>query len=192
MARRSNLSTRYAYKQLMSSINQAKNDIEYRIKKLLVRIGKDTVEKIKEYVLDFFYNSVPESNVYDRLGEMGGFLGTITYEVDESNLSIKIFCDWGKLKFTSGGPGKMPHHIDVYTGELFTEGLYDYIMYGDWNRTMLPKSIINGFDGISEELQKEINDWLNDYLTSKIVNALEQEGIKIKIINKNIQILGKV
>lgn len=192
MARRSNLSTRYAYKQLMSSINQAKNDIEYRIKKLLVRIGKDTVEKIKEYVLDFFYNSVPESNVYDRLGEMGGFLGTITYEVDESNLSIKIFCDWEKLKFTSGGPGKMPHHIDVYTGELFTEGLYDYIMYGDWNRTMLPKSIINGFDGISEELQKEINDWLNDYLTSKIVNALEQEGIKIKIINKNIQILGKV
>lgn len=192
MARRSNLSTRYAYKQLMSSINQAKNDIEYRIKKLLVRIAKDTVEKIKEYVLDFFYNSVPESNVYDRLGEMGGFLGTITYEVDESNLSIKIFCDWEKLKFTSGGPGKMPHHIDVYTGELFTEGLYDYIMYGDWNRTMLPKSIINGFDGISEELQKEINDWLNDYLTSKIVNALEQEGIKIKIINKNIQILGKV
>lgn len=192
MARRSNLSTRYAYKQLMSSINQAKNDIEYRIKKLLVRIGKDTVEKIKEYVLDFFYNSVPESNVYDRLGEMGGFLGTITYEVDESNLSIKIFCDWEKLKFTSGGPGKMPHHIDVYTGELFTEGLYDYIMYGDWNRTMLPRSIINGFDGISEELQKEINDWLNDYLTSKIVNALEQEGIKIKIINKNIQILGKV
>lgn len=192
MARRSNLSTRYAYKQLMSSINQAKNDIEYRIKKLLVRIAKDTVEKIKEYVLDFFYNSVPESNVYDRLGEMGGFLGTITYEVDESNLSIKIFCDWEKLKFTSGGPGKMPHHIDVYTGELFTEGLYDYIMYGDWNRTMLPKSIINGFDGISEELQKEISDWLNDYLTSKIVNALEQEGIKIKIINKNIQILGKV
>lgn len=192
MARKSNLSTRYAYKQLMSSINQAKNDIEYRIKKLLVRIAKDTVEKIKEYVLDFFYNSVPESNVYDRLGEMGGFLGTITYEVDESNLSIKIFCDWEKLKFTSGGPGKMPHHIDVYTGELFTEGLYDYIMYGDWNRTMLPKSIINGFDGISEELQKEINDWLNDYLTSKIVNALEQEGIKIKIINKNIQILGKV
>lgn len=192
MARKSNLSTRYAYKQLMSSIHQAKNDIEYRIKKLLVRIAKDTVEKIKEYVLDFFYNAVPESEVYDRLGEMGGFLGTITYEIDESNLSIKIFCDWEKLKFTSGGPGKMPHHIDVYTGELFTEGLYDYIMYGEWNRSMLPKSILNGFDGISEKLQKEINDWLNDYLTSKIINALEQEGIKVKIINRNIQILGKV
>lgn len=192
MAKKSNLSSRYAYRQLMNSIKQAKDDIEYRIQKLLDKIAQDTVSKIKEYVLDFFYYSVPESEVYDRLGEMGGFLGTITYKVDKDNLSIKIFCDWEKLKFISGGPGKMPHHIDVYTGELFTEGLYDYIMYGEWNRSMLPKSIINGFDGISDKLQEEINDWLDGYLTSKIASALEEKGINVKILNKDLQILGKM
>lgn len=192
MAQTSGLNTRYAYRQLMNSIKNAKADIEDRIQKLLVRIAKDTTQRIKEYVLDFFYYQVPDSNVYDRLGEMGGFLGTITYEIDSKNLSIRIYCDWNKLKFISGGVGKLPHHIDVYTGERFTEGLYDYIMYGEWNRITLPNSILNGFDGISEELQREINDWLNDYLTTTVVNALEREGIRVKIINKNIQILGKI
>lgn len=189
---KSNLSSRYAYKQLMSSIKNAKQDIEYRIQKLLVRIAKDTVAKLKEYIMDFFYNSVPESEVYDRLGEMGGFLGTVTYEIDYDNLSIKIHCDWEKLKFTSGGPGKLPHHIDVYTGELFTTGLYDYIMYGEWNSNNLPNSIKNGFDGISEELQEEINLWLENYLTTRIKNSLEKEGINVKILNKKLQIIGKM
>lgn len=189
---KSNLSSRYAYKQLMSSIKNAKQDIEYRISKLLIRIAKDTVSKIKEYVLDFFYYSTPTSLAYDRLGEMGGFLGTISYEIDESNLSIRIYCDWDKLKFDYGEYGKLPHHIDLTTGEMFTTGLYDYIMYGDWNKENLPMSIRSGFNGISDELQKEINQWLEQYLTTRIAQSLEKEGIKVTIINKNLEIVGRM
>lgn len=189
---KSNLGSRYAYKQLMNSIKNAKQDVEYRIKKLLVRIAKDTVSKIKEYVLDFFYYSTPTSPAYDRLGEMGGFLGTISYEIDESNLSIRIYCDWDKLKFDHGEYGKLPHHIDLTTGEMFTTGLYDYVMYGDWNKKNLPMSIRSGFDGISVELQKEINEWLEQYLTAKIAQSLEQEGINVTIINKNLEIIGRM
>lgn len=189
---KSNLSFRYAYRQLMNSIKNAKQDVEYRIKKLLVRIAKDTVSKIKEYVLDFFYYSTPTSPAYDRLGEMGGFLGTISYEIDESNLSIRIYCDWDKLKFDYGEYGKLPHHIDLTTGEMFTTGLYDYIMYGDWNKENLPMSIRSGFNGISDELQKEINQWLEQYLTTRIAQSLEKEGIKVTIINKSLEIVGRM
>lgn len=189
---KSNLSSRYAYRQLMNSIKNAKQDIEYRISKLLIRIAKDTVSKIKEYVLDFFYYSTPTSPAYDRLGEMGGFLGTISYEIDESNLSIRIYCDWDKLKFDYGEYGKLPHHIDLTTGEMFTTGLYDYIMYGDWNKENLPMSIRSGFNGISDELQKEINQWLEQYLTARIAQSLEKEGIKVTIINKNLEIVGRM
>lgn len=189
---KSNLSSRYAYRQLMNSIKNAKQDVEYRIKKLLVRIAKDTVSKIKEYVLDFFYYSTPTSPAYDRLGEMGGFLGTISYEIDESNLSIRIYCDWDKLKFDYGEYGKLPHHIDLTTGEMFTTGLYDYIMYGDWNKENLPMSIRSGFNGISDELQKEINQWLEQYLTTRIAQSLEKEGIKVTIINKSLEIVGRM
>lgn len=189
---KSNLSSRYAYRQLMNSIKNAKQDVEYRIRKLLVRIAKDTVSKIKEYVLDFFYYSTPISLAYDRLGEMGGFLGTISYEIDESNLSIRIYCDWDKLKFDYGEYGKLPHHIDLTTGEMFTTGLYDYIMYGDWNKENLPMSIRSGFNGISDELQKEINQWLEQYLTTRIAQSLEKEGIKVTIINKSLEIVGRM
>lgn len=189
---KSNLSSRYAYRQLMNSINNAKQDVEYRIRKLLVRIAKDTTNKIKEYVVEFFYRATPTSIAYDRLGEMGGFLGTISYEIDEQNLSIRIYCDWNKLKFDRGSYGKLPHHIDLTTGEMFTTGLYDYVMYGEWNKENLPMSIRSGFDGISDELQEQINNWLENYLTTRITNALEKEGINVKILNKDLEIVGRM
>ena len=47
------LNATYVYKQFMSSVKKAKEDVEKRLVSLLDRIGKDTTDKVKEYV-NFF------------------------------------------------------------------------------------------------------------------------------------------
>ena len=48
------LNATYVYKQFMSSVKKAKEDVEKRLVSLLDRIGKDTTDKVKEYVNLYF------------------------------------------------------------------------------------------------------------------------------------------
>ena len=75
------LNATYVYKQFMSSVKKAKEDVEKRLVSLLNRMGEDITNKIKDYVNMYFYDSVAPSDAYNRLAGAGGFLDTITYEM---------------------------------------------------------------------------------------------------------------
>ena len=177
------LNATYVYKQFMSSVKKAKEDVEKRLVSLLDRIGKDTTDKVKEYVNLYFYDSVAPSDAYNRLAGAGGFLDTITYEIDKSNISVKIYCDWERLNF-SADPGHFGHHIG-FDGEHFTTGLYDYIMDGNWSGGIVARPR-NYCSGIWPELSDSINQWLGDYATKRVREDLSNAGYSVIINNASL------
>ena len=178
------LNTTYVYKQFMNSVKKAKEDVEERLVALLDRIGKDTTDKVKEYVNLYFYDSVAPSDAYNRLAGAGGFLDTITYEINVKDISVKIYCDWEKLNF-SPDPGHLGHHIG-FDGEHFTTGLYDYIMDGNWHSSKIVAKPRHYCNGIQPELAESINKWLGDYATKKVRDNLANAGYDVKIINQDL------
>ena len=48
------LNATYVYKQFMSSVKKAKEDVEKRLVSLLNRMGEDITNKVKEYVNLYF------------------------------------------------------------------------------------------------------------------------------------------
>lgn len=174
------LNTTYVYRQFMNSVKKAQEDVEERLMALLDRIGKDTTNKVKEYVNLYFYNSVAPSNIYNRLAGAGGFLDTITYEVNTSDISVKIYCDWERLNF-SADPGYLGHHIG-FDGSHFTTGLYDYIMDGHWSGGIVAQPR-NYCGGIWPELSDSMNQWLGDYATRKVRENLSKAGYNVIINN---------
>ena len=178
------LNATYVYKQFMNSVKKAKEDVEERLVALLDRIGKDTTDKVKEYVNLYFYDSVMSSDSYNRLAGAGGFLDTITYEINVKDISVKIYCDWEKLNF-SPDPGHLGHHIG-FDGEHFTTGLYDYIMDGNWHSSKIVAKPRHYCNGIQPELAESINKWLGDYATKKVRDNLANAGYDVKIINQDL------
>lgn len=175
----------------LSIINKRIEEKNLEIRKIIIpvlyKVGEELTSKIKEFVWYKFYQSYKESERTNRLGEDGGFLGTITFKVDEKKLSVKVYCDWDKLYIGADSDSYyFPHHIDAYTGELFVQDLYNYIYYGEWPYSLKPQSIKHGFRGLSESLQKEVNKYIDEYLALKINSALQSSGIKSKIINRKI------
>lgn len=177
------LNTTYVYRQFMKAVSNAQNDVEDRLVSLLDRIGKDTTNKVKEYVNLYFYDSIAPSANYNRLAGAGGFLDTITYEVNASSISVTIYCDWNRLNF-SADQGFLPHHMG-YNGEHFTTGLYDYIIDGRW-----PGGIVaapsNMCSGIGPQLAASINSWLGDYATKKVRDNLAKAGYDVYIRNSDL------
>lgn len=173
--------TTYAYKQFSKAVHAASKDTMIVFDKMLEKMGKETVKKTKEYVMQLFYNSVPPSDAYNRLMDAGGFLDTISYNVYDHHL--QIYCDWTRLHFGSD-PGYMPHHINTSNGRAFTTGLYDYIMNGQWpgGKVSRPQHMVMS-GGISEELSKEINEWLGNYATNALVNNLKAIGYDVDVID---------
>lgn len=181
MAKRLNAS--YAYRQFSAALKKAQDDVEDRLAALLDRIGKDTTDKVKEYVNLYFYNSINPSDSYNRLAGAGGFLDTITYEVSTATLSVTIYCDWTRLSF-SPDPGYFGHHIG-FDGSHFTTGLYDYIINGDWPGGIVSKPA-NYCSGIGDELSQSINKWLGNYATKRVRDSLKQAGYDVSIVNSDL------
>lgn len=179
--------TTYAYKQFTKALNKGEKDIGVIAEKALAKMGAEVTKKVKEYVMNLFYSSVPSSTAYHRLMNAGGFLDTISYRIEKEGGSdiahLVIFCDWTKLYFGTD-PGYMPHHMNAKTGEHFTAGLYDYIMNGEWpgGRVSKPQhTVMSG--GISEELSRSINDWLGNFATRKVYENLKRAGYDVTIIS---------
>lgn len=179
------LNTNKAFDLIKKRIEEKENEIRRAVVPVLYSVGEELTNKIKEFVWYKFYKSYEESDRTNRLGEDGGFLGTISFKVDEAKLSVKVYCDWDRLYIGEDVNSEyFPHHIDAYTGELFVEDLYNYIYYGEWPYSLKPKSIKHGFKGLSKPLQKEVNNYIDEYLSKKIKSSLQSIGINVKIINR--------
>lgn len=181
------LNTNKAINLIKKRIEEREKEIRIIVVPVLYQVGEELTNKIKEFVWYKFYKSYKESDRTNRLGEDGGFLGTITYKVDEKKLSLKIYCDWDRLYIGEDSNSYyFPHHIDTYTGELFVEDLYNYIYFGEWPYSLKPQAIKHGFKGLSEPLQKKVDKYMDEYLSKKIKLALQSHEINAKIVNKKI------
>lgn len=175
------LKNTYAAKQFMKALNQKLDNVEEKLDKLITKIAEDTVKRVQDYIRLNYYDAscYPEGDNYERLGMNGGFMGAITYDYDKSTRQVKIKFDSSLLTFGHKGSKKFPSHIE--NGRPFTQGLYDYMMYGDFpsykNNTVAPDFLGLNYD---EKMDKEISDWLTDYATGKIREELEKEGLDFR------------
>lgn len=175
MSSSTQLKNTYAAKQFMKAINQNLSNIEDRLDKLIIKIAEDTIKRVQNYIRLNYYVAYPEGDNYERLGMNGGFMGAITYDYNKSTRQVKIKFDSSLLTFGHNGSKKYPSHIE--NGRPFTQGLYDYMMYGEFpsykNNTVAPDFLGLNYD---EQMDNEISDWLTDYTTGKIREQLEKEG----------------
>lgn len=172
----------YAAKQFMKAINQKLDSVEERLDKLIIKIAEDTVKQVQDYIRQHYYMSWNEGDNYERLGMNGGFMGAITYDYDKSNRQVRIKFDSSLLVFGHKGSKKFPSHIE--NGRQFTQGLYDYMMYGEFpsykNNTVAPDFLGLNHD---EQMDNYISDWLTGYVTGKIEEELKKEGFDPKSWN---------
>ena len=187
MSSSTQLKNTYAAKQFMKAINQRLNNVEERLDKLIIKIAEDTVARVQDYIRLNYYVAYPEGDNYERLGMNCGFMGAITYDYDSSNKTIKIKFDSSKLVFghtgyNSKGQKKFPSHKEL--GKPFTQGLYDYMMYGEFP-SYKTNTIAPDFVGLNhdEKMDNEISDWLTDYATGKIKTEVEKEGFSFYGLN---------
>ena len=139
---------------------------EREARNILMAIAQEGVKKIKEYIKKYFYDETSESPYYERLAEQGGFLATISYTIiDKHGMpnQIRIYCDWDKLKrvIRPYSPGQTPQ-FDAHNGfdnKKFTEGLYDYIMNGEWHSPY--------GHALTDGIGKGVNDELSNLLTGR-------------------------
>ena len=177
------LKNTYAAKQFMKAINQKLSNAEERLNKLIIKIAEDTVKRVQDYIRINYYVAYPEGDNYERLGMNGGFMGAITYDYDNSSREVKIKFDSSLLIFGhKGSAEEYPSHIE--NRQHFTQGLYDYMMYGEF--PSYKKNIIaQDFLGLNhdEQMDKEISDWLTEYATGKIKDELKKEGFDFRGLN---------
>lgn len=176
-----------AYRKLTQKVQEKVDEAQKEIENALTDIGEQTVKKIKEYVKLYYYNAYPEGDNYNRLEEKGGFLHTISYEVNVSNFSIKIYCDWSLLAVSDKPDPKFPHHWE--NGQAFTYGLYDYMMYGSWPFSRSNRVIQAGFRGIDEDMTKEIKDFLDWYVSDLVSARLEKLGFNVSGLKHGASVL---
>lgn len=169
----------YAAKQLMKAINQKLDNVEARLDKVITRVAQDTLNRVQDYIRINYYVAYPEGDNYQRLGFDGGFIGAVRYDYDKSSRQVKIIFDSSRLRFNIKGSKKYPSHIE--NGQYFTQGLYDYMMYGEFpsykNNTVAPDFLGLNYD---EQMDKEISDWLTNYATGRIREELEKEGLDFR------------
>lgn len=175
MSSSTKLKNTYAAKQFMKSINQHMSDINEKLDKIIIKIAKDTISKVQDYIRINYYVAYPEGDNYERLGMDGGFMGAITYDYDKSNRQIEIKFDSSMLTFGHTGSKKYPSHIEM--GVPFTQGLYDYMMYGEFPEYKT-NTVAPDFDGLNrdEQMDKEISEWLTSYTVGKIREEIEKYG----------------
>lgn len=111
----------------------------------------------------------------------GGFMGAITYEYDSASKTAEIIFDASKLYFGNRGGSKLPSHIE--RGQHFTQGLYDYMMYGEFP-SYKTNNIAFGFEGLDYGMSEYISEWLTDYASGKIREELRKQGFSIDSVGK--------
>lgn len=175
MSSSTKLKNTYAAKQFMKSINQKLSNVDERLDKLILKIAKDTILKVQDYIRLNYYVAYPEGDNYERLGMNGGFMGAITYEYDKDNHQVEIKFDSSMLTFGHTGSKSYPSHIEM--GVPFTQGLYDYMMYGEFPEYKT-NTVAPNFEGLNRDgqMDKEISEWLTSYATGKIKTELEKQG----------------
>lgn len=163
----------------MKAINQRLDTVEERLDKLIIKVAKDTVTRVQDYILQNYYEAYAEGDNYERLGMNGGFAGAISYEYDKSNRTVRIFFDPSFLMFGHTGSKSLPSHME--NGQKFIQGLYDYMMYGEWPNYK-PNNVAPNFTGLNDndKMSKEISDWLTEYTVGKIKDEMEKQGFSFE------------
>lgn len=171
------------------------SDIDKATDKILDRIGLEAVIKIRELVIDYFYNKVPQGENYTRLIEDGGFIDTIRYKKDKKNKKIEIYCNW-KFLYSSPDPqgnDKFSPHYG-FDGKKFTQGLYDYVICGlytspygqEHSSGQLPSE---KWDGMEDIMNKEITKLFNSRV-DKELGAYMKRYFGIKNIKRRVSNFG--
>lgn len=182
MGKATKLKNTYAAKQFMKSFNNQLEDLQERVYKLADKIGKETVERVQDYIRIYYYEAYPEGDNYERLGMNGGFMGAIRYEVEDTGWSvyINIIFDASKLVFGHTGSKMLPSHVDLDSGaKHFTTGLYNYMMYGEWPSNKGRNTVAPDFTGLDDggKLSEYISSWLNEYVSDRLREAMAQSGL---------------
>lgn len=97
-------------------------------KNVLRKVGGYGVTKLRALIKKYCYDLMPTSDWYDRMGESGGFLDTISYRTHGDK--IEVYCDWTKLKRRDNGDNEYPSHASIIDGNKFTEGIWEYYVNG--------------------------------------------------------------
>lgn len=169
----------YAAKQFIKAINQKLDSAEERLDKLIIKIAEETVKQVQDYIRQHYYEHWSEGDNYERLGMNGGFMGAITYDYDKSNRQVRIKFDSSLLTFGHKGSKKFPSHIE--NGRQFTQGLYNYMMYGEFP-SYKTNTVAPDFLGLNrdEQMDNYISNWLTGYVTGRIEEELKKEGFDPK------------
>lgn len=182
MSSSTQLKNTYAAKQFMKAVNQKMASVEEKLDKLIIKIAEDTVKRVQDYIRLNYYVAYPEGDNYERLGMNGGFMGAVTYDYDKNNRQVKIKFDSSLLTFGHKGSKKFPSHME--NGKPFTQGLYDYMMYGEFP-SYKTNTVAPDFTGLNhdEKMDKEISKWLTEYAAGKIQEELHKEGFSFEGVN---------
>lgn len=162
--------------------NYIRKQADVSINKALHKLGKETRDKIREYITNGWYSTyTPRS--YHRTHDLWE---SVTYVV--SGHTVRVYFDMRKLrgKMVNGGKGWQPHrnfsipngHGGYTAGVDFTTGLVSWIEDGGKGGGS-PKNPRAGHNGV--HMIKQTQEWLNGYLdkeTKKIIGEiLKKSGL---------------
>lgn len=146
-------------------INNLTKQTQTAVKNQLNKIGKDTVDKLKEYTKKYWYSNYTPSD-YQRTYS---FLNTIRYRIFPSIPRVAIFYDFRLLDHAVNKDGWGTHV--GFDGKQFNEGLVQFIENGTFysgNKGASPRAGKGG-SGAIEKTEK----WLEEYLDKEVKRRLE-------------------
>jgi len=158
---------------------QMEKEVAKAKKNVLRTVGQYGVTRFRDLIQEYCYDKMPTSEWYDRMGESGGFLDTISYRTHGDK--IEIYCDWTKLQRRDNGDRQYPSHASIIDGKKFTEGIWEYYINGrihyiydkhnnttqvhdDWEQAIM--------NALNNELQQYSNEMVQKALTSLFGNRL--------------------
>lgn len=138
---------------------------------ILKKIGEDTVNKLKVYVRQYWYNRYTPKD-YERTYS---FLESISYRIERN--TVEIYFDEEKFDhiFVNDGWGV---HVG-FDGDDFGSGLIEFIENGTFdsgNKGSLTNPRVGDHSGAIEKTKK----WLDKYVKDEVKKQL-QIGLNIKV-----------
>lgn len=150
-------------KHFNNKIKTLEKMLNQELTKELIIIGENTVNKIKEFLEQYWYNTYSPID-YDRTGSLKN---SVRYTID--NNKIKIYFDrrYFSTKIVNNGIGWQPHR--GFDGETFIDGLIDFLDDGTGNGGVFtnPRKNDGNLDIIGYA-EKIINQYVQSLVDKKI------------------------
>lgn len=144
----------------LSTLNKMLNQ---EMKKILIDVGEKTVNKIREFLDQYWYDTYSPIN-YNRTGSLKN---AVRYNIEKDKVKIYFDRRYFSTKKINDGDGWQPHR--GFDGETFINGLIDFLNDGTGNGGVITNPRRNdGNLDIIGYAEKYINQYMNNIVNRKI------------------------